>query len=891
MEGKGHADSGFLGRPPWHWATLAFVTGLMLAIAAAALHARVQARDHERQVARLAERSFDAIERQLHTTGLLVRLIQTLFHTSDRVEPEEFAAMYANLRPREQFPSLQALAYAERRGDPRGGLRYPTTLVAPLAGNEALGGLDVATQPVNLRAAILARDTDQPVMSMPFRLIQPDGRTGTIDGVTIRLPVFAPGAPPRDVAERRAREAGTIAVSFRVTRLIADALPAEAREQLRLSVADVGDDGDDGEWPLYGADAAADGVTGAGRVFVREIRYGTRAWRLRAEPRTVATAFAGPPMLTFALGLIASLLLAALAWSLAGTRQHALALARGMSRRFRESEERFRALNELLPALVLLADAGNGRVVYANQACRDRFSIDIDAGETVLADIADEPALREQLATLRDGGEIASEPVRLRSAGNDAFWATLSVARIVLDGRPHLLAVANDTTELRVLSDELNWQSSHDLLTGLPNRREFERELHAMIDALDAGATAGALLYLDLDQFKLVNDTSGHYAGDQLLAHLATLLPGVLPAGATLSRVGGDEFAVLLPDVTDREALAVAERLRQEIDGYVFGWEQRNYTISASIGAVTLGGPGLSLRTVLTQADTACYMAKERGRNRVHLFSAADSETARRRSEMEWAGKVREALAEGRFELHFQQLQPLWDGDAGTGVHVELLIRMRDEQGAMVPPGAFIPAAERFGLMPQIDRWVVDTALANFNRLHPSGKPLALCAINLSGPTFEDATFADFVLQRLEDYGVAGSRICFEITETAAVSSMSRAIEFMQRLRGAGCRFSLDDFGSGMASFGYLKNLPVDFLKIDGSFIRNIESDPISYSIVRAVTDIGHQHGLQVVAEWVGDERARDLLRGLSVDYAQGFAVHRPEATLCFRASQENPPG
>jgi EAL domain-containing protein (putative c-di-GMP-specific phosphodiesterase class I) len=214
---------------------------------------------------------------------------------------------------------------------------------------------------------------------------------------------------------------------------------------------------------------------------------------------------------------------------------------------------------------------------------------------------------------------------------------------------------------------------------------------------------------------------------------------------------------------------------------------------------------------------------------------------------------------------------------------MEMLIRLRDEDGSMVPPGAFIPAAERFGLMPQLDRWVVDTALANFSRLHPSGKPVKLCAINLSGPTFEDNSFADFVLQRLEDYGVSPQRICFEITETAAMSSMSRAVEFMQRLRSAGCKFSLDDFGSGMASFGYLKNLPVNFLKIDGSFIRNIETDPVSYSIVRAVTDIGHQLGLQVVAEWVADERARDLLRGLSVDYAQGFAIHRPEAALCFR--------
>src|SRR5690606_38651262 len=409
------------------------------------------------------------------------------------------------------------------------------------------------------------------------------------------------------------------------------------------------------------------------------------------------------------------------------------------------------------------------------------------------------------------------------------------------------------------------------------------RRLDAAIAALDAGGPSCALLYLDLDQFKIINDTSGHYAGDQLLAQLASLLAGSLPEGVLMARLGGDEFALLVERIEEPQAMALAGQVRATIDGYVFGWEDRNYTISASIGVVMMRGPGLSQRALLAHADTACYMAKERGRNRVHLFSEQDSETSKRRSEMEWAGRIREALSEGRFELHFQELAPLWHGEQAEGVHVEMLVRLRDENGQMVPPGAFIPAAERFGLMPQLDRWVVETALANFNRLHPSGRQVNLCAINLSGPTFEDEAFAAFVLRALEDYGVSPQRVCFEITETAAVSNMARAVEFMQRLRAAGCRFALDDFGSGMASFGYLKNLPVDYIKIDGSFIRNIETDPVSYSIVRAVTDIGHQLGLQVVAEWVADDRARDLLRGLSVDYAQGFAIHRPEPAAVFR--------
>jgi EAL domain-containing protein (putative c-di-GMP-specific phosphodiesterase class I) len=275
-------------------------------------------------------------------------------------------------------------------------------------------------------------------------------------------------------------------------------------------------------------------------------------------------------------------------------------------------------------------------------------------------------------------------------------------------------------------------------------------------------------------------------------------------------------------------------------------------------------------------------MAKERGRNRVHLYSENDAETTQRRGEMEWASRLRQALIDERFVLHYQALSRLRAEVDGEGAHVELLLRLRDENGTMVPPGAFIPAAERYGLMLQLDRWVVDTALANFDRLLPSGRPVAMCAINLSALSVEDEGFAQFVLDRLATYNVPAERICFEITETAAVASMVRVIQLMDTLRGAGCKFSLDDFGAGMASFAYLKNLPVDYVKIDGSFIRNIDTDPISQSIVRAVTDIGHQLGLGVVAEWVDNARAVEILREAGLDYAQGFYLHKPEAIAAF---------
>lgn len=886
-------DGGFLGQPAWLWSFGALLVGLALSVLAATLHHDALERSDRLRLDRLAERSFEAVDGQLQTCGLLVRAVQALFLASDDVTAAEFEAIYANLRPREQFPSLQAMAFAERSnrpsgdGEPDGRDHYLTNLVAPRSGNEALMGLDVATQPANLAAARFARDADRPVMSAPFQLIQRTGMPGPNDGVTIRLPIFSAGPPPRDLAERRSREIGTLAASFRVSRLIADALPSETQERFRIRVLDVTDGGrallfeQATQADLGGAEVSA---TPVADTYVHDLAYGGRTWRIEAQPLPEADPATWLPALTFGIGVLASLLLASLAWSIAGTRSRALALASDMAAQYRQSEARFRALNELLPALVMLARADDTSLVYANQACRDRFGVGDDTGSLRLVDLVDDPALRGRIAGLPGSPDgIINESAQLHGPEQSPFWATLSVSNIDLGDEPHLLAVANDITELRVLSEELSYQAKHDSLTSLYNRREFERRLDAAISSLDAGGPPWALLYMDLDQFKLINDTSGHYAGDQLLAQLANLLLGMLPEKAVVARLGGDEFAILVEGASENDAVTLAERIRTDIDGYSFGWEQRNYTISASIGVVMLRGAGLSQRTLLAHADTACYMAKERGRNRVHLFSEQDSETTQRRSEMEWAGRIRQALSDGRFLLHFQELVPLWEGERSEGVHMEMLIRLRDEKGALVPPGAFIPAAERFGLMPAIDRWVVETTLANFSRLHPSGRPISLCAINLSGPTFEDAAFADFVLDAIDRHGVSPRHLCFEITETAAVSNMARAVEFMQRLRAAGCKFSLDDFGSGMASFGYLKNLPVDFIKIDGSFIRNIETDPVSYSIVRAVTDIGHQLGLQVIGEWVADERARDLLRGLSVDYAQGFAVHKPEPALCFR--------
>jgi diguanylate cyclase (GGDEF)-like protein len=472
--------------------------------------------------------------------------------------------------------------------------------------------------------------------------------------------------------------------------------------------------------------------------------------------------------------------------------------------------------------------------------------------------------------------------VELAGADGRRFWATLSLSRIDLEGEPHVLAVASDITELRALTEQLRHQATHDSLTGLANRFAFEQRLDAVL-AGPGRHDDCALLYIDLDQFKLINDTSGHYAGDQLLSHLAQQLRGTVEPGEMLARLGGDEFGMLLDGGGEVRARRVAERVRLAIDGFVFVWEGRTYSITASIGVALVGRSGLSKRELLAMADTACYLAKERGRNRSHVFVDTDDDASQRRSEMEWVNRVRWAMAEGRLGLDFQELVPLRPGPRDDeGAHFELLLRLRDEDGRNVPPGAFIPAAERYGLMPALDRWVVATALEHFDKLHPTGK-VALCAINLSGATVDDEDFAAFVLDALARHKVPAHKVCFEITETAAVGNMARVVKFIERLRAVGCRFALDDFGAGMSSFGYLKNLPVDMIKIDGSFIRELESDPMSFSIVRAVTQIGQQIGLKVIAEWVGSDATCELLRLLGVNYAQGYFLHEPEPTVFSR--------
>jgi diguanylate cyclase (GGDEF)-like protein len=425
------------------------------------------------------------------------------------------------------------------------------------------------------------------------------------------------------------------------------------------------------------------------------------------------------------------------------------------------------------------------------------------------------------------------------------------------------------------LHRRLSYHASHDILTGLVNRREFENRLERALKSAKARETAYALLYLDLDQFKIVNDSCGHSAGDALLHQLGSLLKGKIRWRDTLARLGGDEFAVLLESCNLDEAMQTAESLRAAIGEYRFMWDDRTFRLGVSIGVVPITADNEDVAALLSAADSACAAAKEAGRNRIHSFQENDIDLMRRRREMQWAARIKNALEDNRFELFRQTIQPLQAEEQGA--HYEILLRMRDENGGIISPGLFIEAAERYSITPDIDRWVIRSAFRWLVSEADERERLMLCSINLSGQSLGDEKFLPFVIDQFRMSGLDATKICFEITETAAIASYSQANRFINALKELGCKFALDDFGTGLSSFGYLKHFPVDFLKIDGSFVKEILHDPIDREMVRSINEIGHLTGKQTIAEFAENEEIITMLRGMGIDYAQGYGVSEPK--------------
>ena len=470
----------------------------------------------------------------------------------------------------------------------------------------------------------------------------------------------------------------------------------------------------------------------------------------------------------------------------------------------------------------------------------------------------------------RTGQRIAIEDTAAPIRGADG--STLGV-----------VIVFHDVSHERQLRHELSWQASHDALTGLINRREFEFQVVGALASAKADGDTHALLYLDLDQFKIVNDTCGHGAGDVLLQHLASLLQSHMRDSDVLARLGGDELGVLLLNCPALQAAALADKLREAIKDYRFVWNHNTFEVGASIGLVTIDEHSKSTSELLSAADQACYVAKEQGRNRVHVYQETDLVLAKRHGEILWVSRLNDAFDKQRFQLFVQPIASLKGADVQ---HAEVLLRMLDDGNRLILPGAFIPAAERYDLMVSIDRWVIETVCQHLmaQRQRTGGmSDTKMFSINLSGVSLNDDQLHDFIIDRFTRYRTAPAQICFEITETAAVANLNKARLFMTRLQGIGVQFSLDDFGSGLSSFAYLKSLPVNFLKIDGLFVRDIATNDINRAMVAAINEVGHVMGIKTVAEYVETADVLAAVRAIGIDFAQGYAISTLQPLSAYR--------
>lgn len=561
-----------------------------------------------------------------------------------------------------------------------------------------------------------------------------------------------------------------------------------------------------------------------------------------------------------------------------------------------EEKERAEVTLQSIADAVITTDAA-GRVSYLNPAAEDLIGWELRAVRACPVDTVFRIVNRETgspmenplARCLREGRALgmSDEAVLLNRAGHEV--AVHESASPIRDRDGRIIGAVMVFRDLSLdgrLRRQLSYQATHDDLTGLINRREFENRLEEAIreTRLDT-SLSHVMLYMDLDQFKLVNDTCGHTAGDQLLKKLTAVLKAKVRSNDVLARLGGDEFGVLLQGCNLEKAMLVAEGLRQAVRDFRYTWERRAANVSISIGVVGLNAGTRDAAAVMSAADVACFAAKESGRNRVHVYEIDDErgEAGERHQEMLWVSRITSALEDERFVLYFQPIVPIGANRDKRG-HFELLLRMLDEHGNVVTPDSFIPAAERYNLMPMLDRWVIRQTLSKLadreNPLH-SGRGYTV-AVNLSGTSLNDPAFLNDVVEELAAHKLPPGALCFEITETAAIANLGSVAHFMAQLKEQGCEFALDDFGSGLSSFAYLKNLPVDYLKIDGHFITNVVQNKVDRSMVDAITKVGDAMGIKTIAERVESREVLETLSDLGVHYAQGFFISRPESVEGF---------
>jgi len=543
------------------------------------------------------------------------------------------------------------------------------------------------------------------------------------------------------------------------------------------------------------------------------------------------------------------------------------------------------ALHSLAEAII--ATDKDGRISYLNPAAEQLTgsAADAAAGKLLeeivsLVDETDRRLLSDpvhQALTTGVAVTLSRRALLLSRVNGSERSIELSASPIRNSAREVVGAVVmlHDVTEMRGLTRQMSYQAAHDALTGLVNRREFERRLEEAIESGHRGDGQHVLCYLDLDRFKLVNDTSGHLAGDSMLREVAKLLRDAVRDSDTVGRIGGDEFGILLVGCPLEKARQIADDVTRAVGDHRFVWRDKIFNIGASIGLVEISRESGTLEELLAAADTACYVAKKQGTGRVVVYSARDEALARHTGEIQWLQRLQTALKENRFQLYHQAIVPAHGEDGGPAM--EVLVRLQDESGQDLLPAEFMRAAERYRLMGLVDRWVVQTTLAALGRGAISVPAAHSVAINISGQTLGDVQFLEFVVECLDSTGVTPGQVCFEIAETAVIANLDHARRFVGVLHGMGCQFALDDFGSGVGSFSNLKTLPLDYLKIDGSFIRNLARDSVNQAMVTAMIKLARTLNFKVIAEQVEDSAAEEAARRMGVDYLQGYAISRPQ--------------
>ena len=544
-------------------------------------------------------------------------------------------------------------------------------------------------------------------------------------------------------------------------------------------------------------------------------------------------------------------------------------------------EESFRMIADTSPVGLIISRVSDGQIQYANRQALVMFKQNILelTGVSILDLFKRYTSDQSVISVLGAGHNVQNKEIYFQEKNEPAMWLSLTTKTLLLDREKVICSTLLDVTEVHELSSQLSYQATYDELTGLVNRREFEDRLQEIIDSAREKKTENILCYLDLDQFKVINDTCGHMAGDEMLRQLSRVLHRYIRRNDTLARLGGDEFGILLENCQLKDALIAAENIRQVVQEFRFVWEDSTFNIGVSIGLTPISSVDESISEVLRRADTACFVAKDAGRNRIHVFHFDDQELEDRHGEMKLVSTINSALDENRMELWQQAIthvdkinKKLESGN----VHFELLLRMRDKEGNLMGPEAFLPSAERYDLATRIDRWVLDAMFNWFGKYPDQLEELEMCAVNLSGQSLSDEKFLQEITDHLSHSEIPAEKICFEITETAAIQNLAKASQFIKTLKRLGCSFALDDFGSGLSSFAYLKSLPVDFVKIDGFFVKDVVKDPVDLAMVKAINDMAHAMGKLTIAEFVEDREILQKLVDLGVDYVQGYGIAKP---------------